>query len=101
MFIVKKELAKTRRKLLELEERQSWKESMESNESLYEEKAVSGEGGSGRGDDGGEDGEVEEGELLFDCGPELTILEDEEAAEQLRVKSPEHVTREEAEVCCL
>ena len=101
MFIVKKELAKTRRKLLELEERQSWKESIESNESLYEEKTVSGEGGSGRVDDGGEDGEGEEGELLFDCGPEMTVLEDVEAAEQLRVKSPEHVTREEAEVSCL
>lgn len=103
MFIIKKELAKTRRKLLELEETQLRKESTESNESLREEspKIVSREGVSGRGDDGGEDGEGEEGgeeELPFDCGPELTVLEDEETAEQLRVKSPDHVTREEAEV---
>lgn len=105
MFIIKKELAKTRRKLLELEERQSRKESTESNESLCEDspKVVGGEGGSGRGDDGGEDGEGEDGEevdgeLTFDCGPELTVLEDEQTAEQLRVISPDHVTREEAEV---
>lgn len=104
MFIIKKELAKTRRKLLELEERQSRKESTESNESLCEDspKVVSGESGGVRGDDGGEDGEGEEeevdGELTFDCGPELTILEDERTAEQLHVISPDHVSREEAEV---
>ena len=108
MFIIKKELAKTRRKLLELEE----KEATESNESLREEspKIVGGEtagggdsggGGGGRGDDGGEDGEEEkgeEGEVPFDCGPELMVLEDEELAEQLHVKSPDHVVRQEAEV---
>ena len=116
MFIIRKELAKTRRKLLELEV----KEATESNESLREEspKIVGGEtagggdsggGGGGRGDDGGEDGEEEEekgeeGEVPFDCGPELMVLEDEELAEQLHVKSPDHVIRQEAEVsqsvCC-
>ena len=113
MFIIKKELAKARRKLIEYEERQSRKESMESNESLHEEspKIVSSEEGGGvRGDDGGEDGE-EEGEkdgllLQYDCGPEMMVLEDEESAERLQVKSPDHVTREEAEVqyimqCCI
>ena len=101
MFIIKKELAKTRRKLAELEDRQSRKESTESNESLAEEspaKIVNGVGGGGgRGEDGGEEGEDEE-ELMLDCGPELTVLEDEEAAARLQVKSPDHVTREEAEV---
>ena len=99
MFIIKKELAKTRRKLLELEERQLRKESMESDESLREEspKIVSVESVGVRGDDGGEDGE-EDGSVPFDYGPELTILEDEETAEHLRVKSPDHVTREEAQV---
>ena len=99
MFILKKELAKTRRKMAELEETQSRKESMESNESLHEDspKIVNGEG---RGDDGGEDREGEEvREVLLDCGPELMVLEDEEAAQRLRVVSPDHVTREEAQVC--
>ena len=60
MFILKKELAKTRRKLSELEERQSRKESTESNESLHEESPKIVNGG-GRGDDGGEDREEGEG----------------------------------------
>ena len=96
MFILKKELAKTRRKLAELEERQSRKESMESNESLHDESPKIVNGG-GRGDDGGEDGEEGEG-FVLDCGPELMVLEDEETAQRLQVVSPDHVTREEAQV---
>ena len=96
MFILKKELAKTRRKLAELEERQSRKESTESNESLHEESPKIVNGG-GRGDDGGEDREEGEG-FVLDCGPEIMVLEDEEAAERLHVVTPDHVTREEAQV---
>ena len=96
MFILKKELAKTRRKLSELEERQSRKESTESNESLHEESPKIVNGG-GRGDDGGEDREEGEG-FVLDCGPEIMVLEDEEAAARLQVVTPDHVTREEAQV---
>ncbi|CAI8022777.1 hypothetical protein GBAR_LOCUS13341 [Geodia barretti] len=95
MFILKKELAKTRRKLSELEERQSQKESTESNESLHEESPKIVNGG-GRGDDGGEDREEGEG-FVLDCGPEIMVLEDEEAAARLQVVTPDHVTREEAQ----
>ena len=94
MFILKKELAKTRRKLSELEERQSRKESMESNESLHEESPKIVNGG-GRADDDGEEGE---GFRVLDCGPELMVLEDEETAARLHVVTPDHVTREEAQV---
>ena len=96
MFILKKELAKTRRKLSEFEERQSRKESTESNESLHEESPKIVNGG-GRGDDGGEDREEGEG-FVLDCGPEIMVLEDEEAAARLQVVTPDHVTREEAQV---
>ena len=34
----------------------------------------------------------------MDCGPEIMVLEDEEEAARLQVVTPDHVTREEAQV---
>ena len=102
MFILKKELAKAKRKLSELEELSLRKQSTESDESLREEspKIVNGEVTETKGDDGEEDGEGEgEGRkgVSCGCGSEVSVLDDA-AARALLNSSTAHVAREEAQV---